>query len=126
GPRADRRRRRRPGPRELAGLDRRPRLHRDPLTTPDRGPGKAPQPFGDATMATARAVKGFRVLCAACFNPDDTVRLNLNDLQACECSDCGETSSPREAAARLADHIRRWEAVARWVEAAGQVPGGSD
>src|SRR5262249_48541078 len=126
GPRPDRRRRRGPRrPRELAGLDRRPFLHRDPLTTPHPGPGKAPQPFGGATMPTART--GLLCPpCPACLSPDATVRLDLNDLQACECSDCGEALSPREAADRLADQVRRWEAVARWVEAAGQVMEASD
>src|SRR5262249_38123360 len=68
-----------------------------------RGPGKAPSPSEARRWRPPGRSKGFRVLCPACFNPDDTVRLSLNDLQACECSDCGETFSPREAADQLAD-----------------------
>lgn len=72
-------------------------------------------------MATAtRTTKGFAVTCPCCGDPEATVKIDLNDLAACECSGCGEEFSPAEAVARLSKELERWEKVARWAEMAGE------
>ena len=72
-------------------------------------------------MSTAtRTVKGFKVLCPKCGDPEATIRMDLNNLSEVECSSCSETFSAREAARLMTAAARRWEAVARWVEMAGE------
>lgn len=72
-------------------------------------------------MATTRAMKGFMVLCPECGDQEATVRLDLNDLKACSCSSCDAEFSPAEAVAKVAEQLARWQAVARWVEMAGDL-----
>lgn len=70
-------------------------------------------------MATAsKSMKGFKVLCPECGDSDATVRMDLNNLTACQCSSCDAEFSPREAMAKLIEQLTRWEAVVRWVEMA--------
>jgi len=73
-----------------------------------------------ATATATKTAKGFKVLCPMCGDADATVRIDLNNLSQIECNSCGETFSAREAARNAAENARRWEAVARWVEMAGE------
>jgi transposase-like protein len=75
---------------------------------------------------TTKTVKGFKVTCPKCGDPEATIRLDLNNLQEVECSSCSETFSAREAARLAAEQARRWEAVARWIEMAGEAVAGDD
>ncbi len=78
-------------------------------------------------MATAtKTVKGFRVTCPKCGDPEATIRLNLNDLSQIECNSCDESFSARQAAKEAAENARRWEAVARWIEMAGEAVAADD
>jgi hypothetical protein len=70
--------------------------------------------------ATTRTARGFAVICPECGDPEATVRINLNDLKECECSSCGAEFSARDAAEKAAANARRWAAVCRWVELAGE------
>lgn len=73
-------------------------------------------------MATgSKTAKAFKVICPFCGNADETVRIDLNNLTECECSGCNETFSPKAAVEKAAEHLRQWQAVARWVEAAGEM-----
>jgi hypothetical protein len=70
-------------------------------------------------MATAsKTMTGFGVICPECTNPDGTVRLNLNDLSECSCSECDWEGSPAEAVEMMAERLEAWRAVVRWVELA--------
>lgn len=72
-------------------------------------------------MATAsKTIKGFKVLCPECGDQEATVRLDLNDLKACTCSSCDAEFSPAEAVSKAAEQLRRWTAVAKWIEMAGE------
>jgi hypothetical protein len=59
------------------------------------------------------------VLCPFCCDEEATVRIDLNDLKACVCTSCDAEFCPAEAIAKVADQLKRWEAVARWADAAG-------
>jgi hypothetical protein len=41
-------------------------------------------------------------------------------LKAVTCSNCDEDFSPADAVAKLTEQLGRWQAVARWVEMAGE------
>jgi hypothetical protein len=78
------------------------------------------------TDATPRAKKakpftGFGVVCPECSNPDGTVRMNLNDLSGCTCSECDWGGSPAEAIELIQVRLAAWQHVARWVELAPTV-----
>jgi uncharacterized protein (DUF983 family) len=73
------------------------------------------------TMASAtKTLKGFKVLCPECGDQEAIVRMDLNDLKACTCSSCDAEFSPADAVAKATEQLRRWQAVARWVEIAGE------
>jgi hypothetical protein len=70
-------------------------------------------------MATAaKTTTTLDVRCPKCMNPDETVRLNLNDLPECECSGCGETFTPAEDVETFTALTERWRAAAAWIDAA--------
>lgn len=69
-----------------------------------------------ASMTTTS--KGFDVACPACGQDDGAVMVDLNDLGECACDSCGERFTAREAVEKAAEQLRRWEAVARWIEMA--------
>jgi Zn ribbon nucleic-acid-binding protein len=82
---------------------------------------------GVETMASsAKTVKGFKVLCPKCGDPEATIRLDLNNLQEVECSSCSETFSARQAVKDAAENARRWEAVARWIDMSGEALAADD
>lgn len=71
-------------------------------------------------MATATSkATGFKVTCPFCNDTEAALTIDLNDPRAVSCSACDETFSPRQAAARLAEQVKRWESVARWLDQAG-------
>jgi hypothetical protein len=68
-----------------------------------------------------KTTRTLSVLCPFCLNSEATVRLDLNDLAECVCSECDETFSPAAAVAKF-DHLaERWRAVAAWVDTAPTV-----
>ena len=70
-------------------------------------------------MATAtRTLKSLQVICPECQSAG-TITLDLNSLADCQCNDCGETFSPREAAEKLVAEAQKWAAIATWIETAG-------
>lgn len=72
-------------------------------------------------MATAtKAIKGFKIVCPECGDQEATVRLDLNDVRSLTCSSCDAEFTPADAVAKVADQLRRWQAVAKWVEMAGE------
>lgn len=72
-------------------------------------------------MATAaRKATGFKVLCPECGDAEATVRIDLNDLKAVVCSSCDAEFSPAAAVAKAAEQLARWQAVARWIDLAGE------
>lgn len=71
-------------------------------------------------MAT-KTRAGLALRCPFCMAEDQALRVDLHELGEVECEGCGESFAPAEAAARLADQARRWEAVTRWLEAAGTI-----
>jgi hypothetical protein len=70
--------------------------------------------------ASNKTIKGFAVQCPYCGDREAAVKIDLNDLGACVCSSCDEEFSARDAAREAAEQLKRWEAVVRWVEMAGQ------
>jgi hypothetical protein len=81
------------------------------MTRPDLSlSGEAPVP-----AATARSLA---LVCPHCLNPEGTVKLDLNDLPTCECSECSETFTPAEAAARFAELAEAWRKAAAWIDQA--------
>ncbi len=71
-------------------------------------------------MATAtKTVKGFKVTCPLCGDAD-AIRIDLNSLQTITCGGCDEEFTPRQAVEKAAEQLRQWQAVARWVEMAGE------
>lgn len=72
-------------------------------------------------MATAtKAIKGFKVVCPMCGDDEATIHIDLNELALCSCDSCGEKFTPAVAVARFTNQLRRWQAVARWIEMAGE------
>jgi uncharacterized protein (DUF983 family) len=72
-------------------------------------------------MATASKSKtGFNVACPKC-GEHESLTLALDNVQALECSSCGESFSAREARDLAAAELARWEAVCRWVDLAAEM-----
>jgi|HubBroStandDraft_3_1064219.scaffolds.fasta_scaffold106299_2 hypothetical protein len=72
-------------------------------------------------MATGtKTIKGFKVVCPFCGDQEATVRIDLNDLKACTCTSCDEEFSPAAALAKVTEQAKRWAAVVKWVEMAGE------
>jgi hypothetical protein len=71
-------------------------------------------------MAT-KTSRTLKVCCPFCLNSDATVKLDLNDLNACTCTGCDEEFSPADAAAKFQEMAERWQAVAEWVKSAPTV-----
>jgi hypothetical protein len=69
---------------------------------------------------TAKPCLTFQVVCPYCGDAEGTVRIDLNDLRVCTCSACEEEFTPRTAVKKMTERLRSWEAVARWVEMAGE------
>lgn len=75
-------------------------------------------------MATAtKTDRDFSARCPFCGDEEATVRIDLNRINHCECSSCGEEFKPADAVARLTDQLSRWEAVARWMDRAAECLG---
>lgn len=72
-------------------------------------------------MATTKTSKTLKVSCPFCLDSEATVKLDLNDLNACTCTACDEEFSPADAAAEFQEMAARWEEVARWVGTAPTV-----
>lgn len=66
---------------------------------------------------------GFSISCPYCRSDEDTVVLNLNDLDECHCQGCDETFSPEQARDLAAEELARWEAVVRWITLAAPAEG---
>jgi transposase-like protein len=79
-----------------------------------------------ATATATRTVKGFKVVCPFCGDSEATVKLDLNALQTLTCTACDEEFSAADAVARVRDQLKRWEAIARWVEMAGSAIDGEE
>jgi transposase-like protein len=79
-----------------------------------------------ATATQPRTIKGFKVVCPFCGDPDATVSIDLNDLASCTCNSCSEDFSPKQAVAKLADQLKRWRAVERLGELAAVALAGED
>lgn len=73
-----------------------------------------------ATTAT-KTTRGFQVTCPHCHDADASVSIDLNNLAECRCSGCDEVFGPRQARDLVAAELARWDAIVRWVEAAGHV-----
>lgn len=69
-------------------------------------------------MATASKTQTLQVVCPRCMNGEGTIKLDLNNLNECECSECSETFTATEAAIEFAAMAERWRAVADWVASA--------
>lgn len=74
----------------------------------------------NGTGTRGKALKGFAVTCPMCGDVEATVRLDLNALYVCVCSSCDEEFSPQTARDKAAEAFRRWEAVCRWIDLAGE------
>src|SRR3954469_4069688 len=77
-------------------------------------------PYPETTMATVKAVKGFKVTCPMCGDVEATIALDLNDVRSLTCSSCSSEFTPAAAVAKAAEQLARWQAVARGVELAGE------
>ena len=71
-------------------------------------------------MATKTA-KGFHLACSECGESDVTFRLDLADLETVTCGSCDAEMTVAEARSRVAEQLRRWDALAAWIAMAGQV-----
>lgn len=69
-------------------------------------------------MATAtKTAKGFRLSCPFCGASDDnTLNLDLTDMNRVTCGGCDEEFSPAEALAKATETMAAWAKVVRMVE----------
>jgi transcription elongation factor Elf1 len=81
---------------------------------------RSPATEEDEMATGTKTAKGFKVTCPFCGDQEATVRIDLNNVNVIVCTSCDEEFSPSAAVAKVADQLRRWEAVARWVEMAGE------
>jgi transcription elongation factor Elf1 len=72
-------------------------------------------------MASAtKTLKSFRLSCIAC-GESEAITLDLNDLAGnCTCGSCSQEFTAKEARAKVADQLKRWDAVCRWLDLAGE------
>jgi hypothetical protein len=70
-------------------------------------------------MPTAmKTIRSLAVICPFCDEKDATVRMDLNRLGECFCSNCDTEFTVDEAIARLTKQLTEWQRVAAWIDAA--------
>lgn len=79
-----------------------------------------------ATTTTTKTAKGFKVICPFCGDKEAAVTIDLSDLKTITCSACEEEFSARDAVEKATEQLKQWQAVARWVEMAGEAMGVSE
>jgi transcription elongation factor Elf1 len=68
-------------------------------------------------MRTATTtVKTIKLACPLCGSAEGALTLDLNALGTIECGECSATFTASKAVARAAENLRRWEAVAPWLD----------
>lgn len=75
----------------------------------------------NGSAKTTKAIKGFSVACPLCGSDDEGVKMDLNSLGDCECGSCGESFTVKQAVAKAAEVLKRWEKVATWVALASEI-----
>jgi transcription elongation factor Elf1 len=73
-----------------------------------------------ATVTRSKALKTFKLSCPLC-GASESINLDLNDLNVITCSECNDSFSPEIAKKKVAEQLRRWEAVCSWIALAGEV-----
>jgi transcription elongation factor Elf1 len=69
---------------------------------------------------TTKTLKSFRLTCIAC-GESEAISLDLNDLAGnCTCGSCNQEFTAKEARAKVADQLKRWDAVCAWIALAGE------
>jgi predicted nucleic acid-binding Zn ribbon protein len=68
---------------------------------------------------TTKATKTFKLSCPECGSAEG-LSIDLNDLTSVSCGECSETFSPAEARVKVAEQLRRWEALIAWIGLAGE------
>ena len=76
-----------------------------------------------STATATKTTKGFKVGCPYCQGEDAVISLDVNNVKELTCSGCDESFTPADAVAKLTAELTRWQAVQRWVEAAGEFAG---
>ena len=79
-----------------------------------------------ASATATKPLKGFQVVCPFCGDQEAPLNLDVNALGRVTCGACDTEFSPREAAGKVAEQLRRWEGLARWCEAAGSFLAGPE
>lgn len=72
------------------------------------------------TTTTAKPLKTFSLSCICC-GASEAITIDLNDLAgSLTCGACGEEFTAKEAKAKVASQLKRWEMVVAWLESAGE------
>jgi transcription elongation factor Elf1 len=70
---------------------------------------------------TGASPQGFTLQCPVCGEAAVSITLDLSNLTICHCGSCDDEFSVATAVNMLADRLAQWQAVARWIDMAGEV-----
>jgi len=70
--------------------------------------------------SVTKPAKGFDVFCPMCGDRDSSITLDVNDVHKLTCIACDAEFTAAAAVARVADQLARWQALARWIDAAAE------
>ncbi|MEO6811042.1 MAG: hypothetical protein ABI353_18180, partial [Isosphaeraceae bacterium] len=73
---------------------------------------------GPLTMPAKPKPIELKLHCPECGTLEGCITVDLRDLDAITCSECGEEFTAEHAAAKAAEQAKRWGQIAEWLETA--------